>query len=300
MHPRIQALVDHGLGLSQDYRRTRASLAAGGLAYFVALSIAPAALALGTVAGLLLDPADIRSVLDRLVERTPDTFISAEPVATALMDTIESASTSSFTITTIISALIAVYAASKVVFGLRMAMNLAFGVVETRSGLFERGFAAVVTLVAIVVGVAVIFVLTVLPQVLSFLELPSGPLTTGFPLIDWAIVVLLIFVVVRWLLRHAPDRDERVSWLSLGAWTATFGIAAATIGVGLFTRYSTSISTAILIFGSAIVLLLWVYLCFVSLLWGAVIEADAERRRDALTEGEPTTRTSGEGRPPGR
>ncbi len=282
MNQRVRDVIDHGLDLSRDYRRTRASLAAGGLAYFVALSIAPAALALGTVAGLLLDPADIRAALERLGERTPDAFAAIEPVADALLTTVETASTSSFTIATIVSALVAVYAASKVVLGLRMAMNSAFGVVETRSGLIERGFAAIVTLIAIVVGVALIFILTVLPQILGFLELPSGPLSTGVPVLDWAVVMLLILVVVRWLLQHGPDRPGRVRWHSLGAWTATLGIAAATIGVGLFTRYSSSISAAIVIFGTAIVLLLWVYLCFVSLLCGAVIEADAERRRGLL------------------
>lgn len=282
MNPRVQATVDYGLDLSRQYRHTRASLAAGGLAYFVALSIAPAALALGTVAGLLLDPADIRVALERLGERTPDAFAAIEPVASALISTIESASTSSFTIATVVSSLVAIYAASKVVLGLRMAMNSAFGVVETRSGLIERGFAAIVTLIAIIVGVALIFILTVLPQILGFLDLPSGPLTTGVPVLDWAIVVLLIFVVVRWLLQHGPDRPARVPWHSLGAWTATLGIGGVTIGVGLFTRFSTSISTAVVIFGTAIVLLLWVYLCFVALLWGAVIESDAERRRGDL------------------
>ena len=282
MNARVREAIDYGLDLSRAYRRTRASLAAGGLAYFVALSIAPAALAFGTIAGLLLDPSDIRGVLDRLQERTPDAFSAVDPIASALLNTIETASTSSFTIATIVSALVAIYAASKVVVGLRMAMNSAFGVVETRSGLIERGFAAIVTLIALIVGVALIFILTVLPQILGFLQLPSGPLTTGIPALDWTIVVLLILVVVRWLLQHGPDRPARVSWRSLGAWTATLGIAAVTIGVGLFTRYSTSIGTAIVIFGTAIVLLLWVYLCFVSLLWGAVIEADAERRRGDL------------------
>lgn len=294
MNRRVREVIDHGLDLSRDYRRTRASLAAGGLAYFVALSIAPAALALGTVAGLLLDPEDIRAALDRLGERTPDAFAAIEPVAAALLSTVETASASSFTIATIVSALVAVYAASKVVLGLRMAMNSAFGVVETRSGLIERGFAAIVTLIAIVVGVALIFILTVLPQILGFLQLPNGPLTTGAPVLDWAVVMLLILVVVRWLLQHGPDRPGRVRWYSLGAWTATLGIAGATLGVGLFTRYSSSISAAIVIFGTAIVLLLWVYLCFVSLLWGAVIEADAERRRGERISAEASATSEGE------
>ena len=42
---RIRHLVAWGQRLSLDYQRSRASLAAGAPAYFVALSIAPAALA---------------------------------------------------------------------------------------------------------------------------------------------------------------------------------------------------------------------------------------------------------------
>ena len=295
MNQRVREAIDHGLVLSREYRRTRASLAAGGLAYFVALSIAPAALAFGTVAGLLLDPEDIRDALEPLGTRAPDALAAIEPVTSALLNTVETASTSSFTIATIVSALVAVYAASKVVLGLRMAMNSTFGVVETRSGLIERGFAAIVTLIAIVIGVALIFILTALPQILGFLDLPNGPLTTGVPLLDWAIVVVLTFVVVRWLLEHGPDRSGRVPWHSLGAWSATLGIAAATLGVGLFTRYSSTISATIVIFGTAIVLLLWVYLCFVSLLWGAVIEADAEKRRGAVMSPETSATSNGAG-----
>lgn len=282
MNARARAAVDYGLALSREYRRTRASLAAGGLAYFVALSLAPAALAFGTLAGLLLDPEDIQAALGRLSVRAPETFDSVEPVTQALVDTIESASTSAFTVTTIVGALVAVYAASKVVLGLRMAMNAAFGVEETRSGLFERGLAAVVTLIGLIVGVAMIVLLTIVPQVLAWLELPSVPVSTGAPVVDWLIVVVLIFLATRWVLQHGPDRPARVAWRSAGAWTAAIGITAATVGVGIYTHFSASVSTAILVFGAAIVILLWLYLCFVALLWGAVIEAASERGRGVL------------------
>lgn len=265
--------------LSDDYRRMRGSLAAGGLAYFVALSLAPAALAFGTLAGLLLDPAQIRSALDRLAQQAPGTFDEVKPVTDALVSAIESASGSTFTIATLVSLVIAVYAASKVVLGLRMAMNSAFGVVEMRSGLVERAVAAVVTLAAMIAGVAIVVVLTIVPRVLAWLELPGLPVTTGAPVLDWLVVVIVVFLSVRWLLAHASDHRQQVPWLSWGAWIATAGIAGSTIGVGIYAHLSTTIGTAVLLFGTAVVILLWLYLCFVSLLWGAVIEAWAGRRR---------------------
>lgn len=279
MNERIRETIAYGRTISEEYRRTRAGLAAGGLAYFVALSLAPAALALGTLAGLLLDPADVTDVLERLAGRAPETFDAIEPVTKAVMSTVESASASSFTITTLVGLVIAIYSASKVVLGLRMAMNSAFGVQETRGGLVERGFAAIVTLIGLVGAVAVVILLTIVPRVLDWLDLPTVPVSTGIGVLDWGIVVLGVLIVVRWLLTHGPDRRARVPWRSLGAWVATLGIMAATAGVGVYVHYSASISTAILLFGTAVVLLLWLYLCFVALLWGAVIEAHAEAER---------------------
>lgn len=298
MNARVRALVSYGTDLSMEYRRTRSALAAGGLAYFVALSLAPAALAFGTLAGLLLDPADLRSALDRLAERTPDTFEAIEPVTSALMSTIESASTSSITLTTIVSALVAIYAASKVVLGLRMAMNAAFHVHETRSGLMERAFATLVTLVALVSGIALVVLLTIVPRVLSFLQITQVPVSTGTPVLDWLVVVLVVFVAVRWLLQHGPNRRARVPWRSMGAWVSTVGVVGATIGVGVYVHFSASIGAAVLVFGTAVVILLWLYLCFIAILWGAIIEAHAERGRaplgaDATTDsgGEPARGT---------
>lgn len=294
MIERLRPAVEWGRRVSEEYRRTRASLSAGGLAYFVALSIAPAALAFGTIAGLILDPADVRASLEQLARSSPGLAPNVEPVLNALASTIESASASSFTITALVSALIAVYAASKVVFGLRQAMNTIFGVTETRSGLVERGVSAIVTLLGLLMAVALVAVLTILPRILDWLDVGLA-MSTGSAVLDWAVALVLMFIVVRWLLKHTPNQSTPVPWASRGAAVGALGIAAATIGVGIYARFSASLSAAVLVFGTAVVLLLWLYLCFVALLWGAIIEADDQRAR-ALVR----TRTSEGDRPPGR
>jgi membrane protein len=290
---RVQAVVAWGSRLGLEYTRTRASLAAGGLAYFVALSLAPAALAFGTLAGLVLDPADVREALERIAERAPGTVENVQPMIDALVATIEGASATAFTVTTLVSVVIAIYASSKVVLGVRMAMNTVFGVEETRSGLIERGIATVITLIGLIAAVGLVILLTLLPRVLEWLGLSRVPLTTGNWVIDWLIAFVLVFLVVRWVLHHAPNQSRRVAWTSRGAWAGAAGIAAATIGVGIYTRFSTSLSAAVLVFGTAVVILLWLYLCFVALMWGAIIEADDQRAAEAVR-----TRTSAADLPP--
>jgi membrane protein len=284
VRPRIQQLVAWGQRLSLDYQRSRASLAAGGLAYFVALSIAPAALAFGTVAGLVLDPADVRAALENLADRAPGTVGNVQPAIDAIVSMIEGASSTAITATTLISAIVAIYASSKVVLGVRMAMNTVFAVVETRSGLIERGIATVITLIGLVAAVGIVVLMTFLPRLLQWLGVTGSIASTGNWLIDWLIVLALIYAAVRWVMHHAPNHGRRVPWNSLGVGLATLGISAATVGVGIYARFSASLGAAVLVFGTAVVILLWLYLCFVAILWGAIIEADRQRRADEAAD----------------
>ena len=279
MRERIREAMEWGRRISLDYGRYRASLSAGGLAYFVALSLAPAALAFGTLAGVFLDPTEVRDVLERLAAQTPEAAGALQTVIDALVGTIESASATSFTITTLVSLLIAVYAAAKVVLGVRMAMNTVFGVTEKRSGLVERGISTVITLVGMVAAVAIVVVLTVLPQILDWLGVDGLSAVLDQWWLDWPVAVLLLYFGSRWVLRHAPSTPVALPWASRGALVSTVGIVGATVGVGIYARFSTSLGAAILIFGTAVVILLWLYLCFVALLWGAIIEADGLRTR---------------------
>ena len=277
MRERIQGLIDWGRRIGLEYARTRSSLAAGGLAYFMALSLAPAALAFGSVAGLFLDPADVRDVLERLVGRAPETASAMQPFVDALVSTIANASASAFTITTVVSLVVAVYASSKVVYSLRMAMNSVFDVEETRSGLFERAFSALATLVGIIGAVGLVIVLTVLPRMLSWLGIDQFRLSTGSGVVDWLLAIALTFIVVRWTIAHAPNVTQRVPWTSFGAWIGSIGVVGATVGVGIYANYSSNLGATVLLFGTAVVILLWLYLSFMSLLWGAIIEADSGR-----------------------
>jgi membrane protein len=91
------------------------------------------------------------------------------------------------------------------------------------------------------------------------------------------VVLALVYLCVRWVMHHAPNHGKPVPWNSLGVALATVGIVGATVGVGVYARFSASLGAAVLLFGTAIVILLWLYLCFLALLWGAVIEADRQR-----------------------
>jgi membrane protein len=257
----------------------RASLAAGGLAYFVVLAIAPAAVVVGSLAGLFLTPTEIRDALARLQEASPALASNISGFTDSLVSIVENASTTSVTVATTVSVIVAIYAASKVVYGIRLAQDTSYGVVSTDRTLLVRAISAVVTLVALLVAAALIVVLTFLPKVLRAFGLSDVRLITGNALLDWIALVIVVWLMVRVTMRHITAARQRIPVLALGPIVATVIIAGSTIGVGVYAANSSTLSAAVLVFGSAVVALLWLYLCFLGLLTGSEMEA-IRRERD--------------------
>jgi len=270
---KLKPVVEYVREISARLGQHRASLAAGGLAYFVVLALAPAAVVVGSLAGLLLTPTEIRDAFARLQESSPDLAANVSGLTNALVSIVENASAASFTIATIVSVVVAVYAASKVVYGIRMAQDASYGVPSSDRTLIVRAVSAVITLGALLVFAALIVAVALLPKILSALGLDSVPIVTGTAAADWLLLIVLVWFVVRLTMGHLTAARARIPARALGPVVATVIIVGATIGVGLYAQMSSTLSAAVLVFGSPIVVLLWLYLCFLGLLVGAEIEA---------------------------
>jgi len=284
--------------ISERADRHRTSLAAGGLAYFVALSIAPAAVVVGRVAGFVLDPQGVRQVLDELIARSPGQTATLAPMADSLANLIVQSSSATFTIATILSVLVAIYGASRMVYGLRLALSAAFETTARYAGLGERLVATAITLIGVVLAVVAMIALTVVPRILDALGLHAR-LPTAIPFLDWAIATCLLWLAIRGIIARGANHGMKVPWWAPGPLLATGWILASSVGVGLYVRFSASLGAAVVLFGSAVVVLLWLYLCFLGLLYGAELEAERQQRRRAALAGEPAGRASDQGRDEG-
>lgn len=289
LRPHLDRLRAEARAYSGRVNRHRTTLSAGGLAYFAALSVAPAAVVIGWLAGIFLDPKDVADVMQRVVQHSPGSASALAPFVDSVMSLVEQASGTTFRIATVVSLVLAVYAASRMVYGLRLALNTAFDVPERYAGLGERLLSTLITLIGMVIAVAAMVALTVLPRILSAIEVNVRVLT-GVAVIDWGIVGLLVWVAVRWLIKRGANHGTRVPVWAPGPMVAAVWILASTVGLGLYVRMSSALSAAIAIFGSAIVVLLWLYLCFLGLLYGAEIEAERQVRR--ATSNDPSRPTS--------
>ena len=271
---RLVPLVAMVRRITAESTRTRASLSAGGLAYFVGLALIPAAIVLGSVAGLLVTPAQVTAGLDSLVSHNP-ALGSIRPVIEGVINAAGSASATSFTLTTIVSVLLALYASSNVVVGSRLALHAIYGRDSERYGLIGRLLAAVATFIGLVVLAVLVALVSVLPRVLAALGLESHPSLLSNQVVDWLILVVLLFLAVRTVMHRAGG--SRTGWLAPGPLLATAWIAVVSAGLGLYVNLSTVIGAALAAFGSIIVVLLWTYLCFLGLFFGALVDADRMR-----------------------
>lgn len=251
--------------------RHRVSVAAGGMAFFTALAIAPAAIAFGTVAGLVLEPATVQSALESLIARNP----ALEPLAGVvepIVGVVTSASSRGFTIASVGGLVVALVAASRVVVSMRQSLDDAFGVVDHRSGLLQRAVGTLIAFVGIVLGVVLVSAVTVLPRVLGGLGVSAG-LLAAMPLLGYAVVLLLAYPLIWALYRRGPHRGVRLGFWSLGAGVATLGVVAASAGVGVYVQLSSTVSATLAVFGAPMVVLLWLYFVALALLVGAELAA---------------------------
>lgn len=274
--PTVRRLVAYVQVISTRSTAHRGSLAAGGLAYFVALSVAPAALAIGWLVGRILSPEEVRAALTRAAQGTPGLTSQLQPVIDQVATLMESASTSAVTITSVVGVLIAVYAASRTVVGLRLALNSAFGVPDRYRGILERVAATVITLIGLIAGVAAILALTFVPRVLSALGLTGIRVTTGSWIADWLVTGVIVWLACWFLISRGANHRATVPLWSPGPILAAVWIMAVTAGVGAYAGLSSTMTAAVAIFGSALVILLWLYLGFLGLLYGAEVEAERQ------------------------
>ena len=269
----LRALIAFGQAVMLRYSSVGGSIVAGGLSFYVFFALAPTALAIGALAGAFLTQAQVQKAIEDVFERSPDTLQALEPTTKALVELADKGSSSAFTITTIVSFFVAVYVASRVVYGLRATLTRLFGAPERVHGLIDRGFSAFVALGGMITAVVLLLVLQLLPRLLDELGLADVVQLVGVRVINWTALTLVAFTICGLVIALLPDIPTRIRIRSWGVLFATVWMLGSSAVFGLYTSLSNTVGAAIVAFGTPIVLLLWFYLVFMGILLGAAIEA---------------------------
>lgn len=266
-------------------RSVRASLddhianIAAALAYYAFLSIPAALLVALGVFSVLADPSAIQTVTDKLGSVMPEQAI--ELIEGSLTRMSEN-TRSGFTVLAI-GLVLALWSLTGAMQNLMWALNLAYGREESRGFLRRRMVALVMVTFAFLGFVLMVGVLILGPHLSAWfgeaLEAET-PVRWGWLLGQWPLLIAGLVVVFAGLLYFGPDVEER-SWSFL-----TFGTAIAVVAwllvsaaFAIFVSQFGSYNKAWGSLSAVVVMLVWLWLSSLALLFGAEVNAEADRQR---------------------
>ena len=260
-------------------------LAAGGVTYAVVLALFPALAALVSIYGLLMDPAQIEQQVNAMGAVLPGEM---RKMLAQELHQLVSASHGALGFGAAIGLLFALWSASRGMSGLISALDIAYEEKERRSFLRFNMIAIGLTILLIIGGIIAIALVAGLPAVVQFMGF-GGTTKWLLLLVQWPVLIVLWLVGLAVLYRYAPDRREaQWHWVSPGAICATALWIVASVAFTVYVSNFSSYDKTYGALGSVVVLLTWLYITAFVALFGAVINAQAERQtHQDTTEGRP-------------
>lgn len=235
-------------------------------AFYLILSVFPASMILVGVLGYTT--LELEDVLAALAQVVPEPLL---PLVQRLLSGAYDATSAPLLS---ISAVTAVWSASRGILGLKEGLNAVYGTKEHRPYLVTRGISMVYTI--LFVGILVLsLVLNVFGSIiLDYLHMTTHPLLLFLmDVIDFRFVLMLLLQTAVFTAMYAalPDRP-------LGLWASFPGAVVASLGwlifAKLFSVYVEHFPRYANIFGSlyaAALAMLWLYFCITIIFYGGVL-----------------------------
>lgn len=273
---------DIAFRVKDEVSADRVGLMAAGVAFYGLLALFPAITAMVAISGLIVEPAQIVSVVDRLSGLMPEEVIT---IITDQATEVAGSRNGGLGLAAISGVLIALYSASKGVGSLIEGINVAYDEEEKRSFIKLKLVTLSLTLVLMLGLLVALVAMLGLPAALAILDLGSV-VETLMSVALWIGLFALTILGLAILYRYAPSRDNpQWSWASPGAAIGCLVWVVASAGfafyVGNFGTYNESFGTL----AGVIVLLMWFWISAFIVLLGAELNAEleAQTRKDTTT-----------------
>ncbi|MDN6331563.1 MAG: YihY/virulence factor BrkB family protein [Micrococcaceae bacterium] len=262
-----------------EFTRNKCTDMAAGLTYHAVLSVFPALLAMVSLLGVVGQAESTTKALIGFLEQ-----FASEGVVDTLRPPIEQlANTPSAGLALIVGILGALWSASGYTGAFGRSMNKIYDVAEGRSFFKLKPVLLLVTLVMLLVAVVVVVLLIVSGPIAKTLGDLIGFGATAvmvWGIAKWPLAVLLVILVIAILYYGTPNvKQPKFRWLSIGSVIALVVLAVATVGFFFYVSNFGSYNATYGAIGGGIVLRLWIWIANLSLLLGAVFDAEMERAR---------------------
>lgn len=263
-----------------EFSRKKCTDLAAALTYFTMLSIFPALLAMVSLLGVVGQAeSTTQNLLDMLGEVASDQVVQTleQPIG-------QLTSTSAAGFALVVGILGALWSASGYVGAFGRAINRIYEVEEGRPFYKLKPILLLITLVMLVAATIMAILLVVSGPIAQTIGQAVGLGERGlmiWNIAKWPVVVIFAVMLVAILYYGTPNvKQPKFRWISVGSSIALLVLAASTWGffyyVANFGKYNATYGAI----GGVIVLLLWIWIANLSLLFGAVFDAEMERGRE--------------------
>lgn len=257
---------------------------ASALAFNAFLAIPATLLLVVGLFSILADPSLIQDLMDEVGAVVPAEAVTLVQDSLLQLERQPSAGI----VMTIVGFVLALWTTTGAMNTLMTAINRAHEV-EDKRGFVTKRLVAVVLVVAIGFAMLAVAILLVLGP---HLEDWIGSALDAERVVGWAwwtaqwpillVSLLAAFSVVYWLAADKPNRHWRP--ITLGACVAVVLWIVVSAGFGIYAANFGSFNKTWGSLSAAIVTMVWLWLSSLALLFGAEVDAEAERSRDAAAE----------------
>ena len=262
---------------------------AAAVTYFVMMSLFPALLVGIALLGLLGDQSLVTDAVRYAREHGAPAEVT-DALRASLTATIQNAG-GAVSFALVFGLLIAIFAASGAFGGAGRALNVVYGVKETR-GILRHKLADIAwTLVVIALAIIALFSVFLGAGLAEDLFGTIGLGETAVAIwrfARWFAAIAAVLLIYAIAFAYAPNiQPRRLTWISPGAGAGMLIWLVASAGfffyVSNFGKYGATYGA----FAGAVILLLWLYLSNLAFLFGAELNAQLERERQPVAGGPP-------------
>jgi membrane protein len=248
------------------------------LTYYAMMSLFPALLVGVTLLGLVGQQGLVTDATDYLLDHGVDG--DTANVVRRVLQNMVNASGGALGVTLLISVLLALNGASGAFGAAGRALNVVYGVEESR-GMVRRKLTDVATTLVVIVLFAVVLASIFLGGQIAddlFGKIGLGSTAaTVWSYARWPVALVAATVAYGLVYGVAPDVEPgRIRWITPGAVVGVVLWIVLSLGFSIYVRNFSSYGAVYGVFAAAIVLLLWLYLSANAFLFGAELNAELE------------------------
>ena len=242
---------------------------AGAVTYSGLLAIFPFMLFLLALASVVIQPSQAEVLVEELGRVAPGA------VTEILGERIRALGEGSSPGLLTVGALGAIWAASGGVQALSRALNVMYGVRESRPFWKVKGTAILMTLITGVLALAAALVAIVSPVIANFVGGPIGAAIVWLRLPAAGLLMMLLWAILYYVL---PDVQQKFKFITPGSVGGVILWVLASYGFSLYVANFGSYDATYGSVGGIIVMLLWIWISSLVLLIGAEVNAIIEHR----------------------